>query len=280
VRVCLVVVALGVAVWMAVIAHTGEAARPAAHDLRALQGVNFVGSCTFSHMAMDDPIVYPRQPGASHDHSFVGNTTTNAFSTLRSLRGGSSTCRRDGETAAYWMPTLLQNGQMVPPAGATIYYRRKTLAPLRAFPAGFKMIAGDRHATAPQGLQITFWNCGAAASVAPSTEVPTCPDTRGQGLRLHVNFPSCWDGTHVDSTDHQSHVAYALRGTCPASHPIALPAISLIYRYPITGGNGVTLSSGGRYSAHADFFNAWRQGTLVSLVNTCLNALRHCGRDS
>jgi hypothetical protein len=67
---------------------------------------------------------------------------------------------------------------------------------------------------------------------------------------------------------------------CPASHPIALPAISLIYRYPISGGDGVTLSSGGRYSAHADFFNAWRQGTLVSLVNTCLNALRHCGRDS
>jgi len=25
-------------------------------------------------------------------------------------------------------------------------YRRKTLAPLKAFPAGFKMIAGDRHA--------------------------------------------------------------------------------------------------------------------------------------
>src|SRR5436190_1553600 len=99
-RVCLAVAALGVAVWMAVLAHTSEAARPAARDLRALQGVNFLGSCTFSHMAMDDPIVYPRQPGASHDHSFVGNTTTNAFSTVRSLRAGSSTCKRDGETGS------------------------------------------------------------------------------------------------------------------------------------------------------------------------------------
>ena len=279
-RVCLAVAALGVAVWMAVLAHTSEAARPAARDLRALQGVNFVGSCTFSHMAMDDPIVYPRQPGASHDHSFVGNTTTNAFSTVRSLRAGSSTCKRDGETAAYWMPTLLLNGQMVAPAGATIYYRRKTLAPLHTFPAGLKLIAGDRHATSAQGLQITYWNCGAASSVPASTDVPTCPNTRGQGLRLHVNFPSCWDGKHLDSADHQSHMAYALRGACPESHPIGLPAISLIYRYPITGGSGVTLSSGGRFSAHADFFNAWRQGTLVSLVNGCLNALRHCGRDS
>ena len=99
-------------------------------------------------MAMDDPIVYPRQPGVSHDHSFVGNTTTNAFSTLRTLRSGSTTCKRDGETAAYWMPTVLLNGQMVAPRGATIYYWRKTLTALRAFPAGFKMIAGDRHATA------------------------------------------------------------------------------------------------------------------------------------
>lgn len=277
-RVCLAVAALGVAVWMGVLAHTSEAARPAAHNLGALQGVNFVGSCTFSHMAMDDPIVYPRQPGASHDHSFVGNTTTNAFSTLRTLRAGSSTCKRAGETAAYWMPTLLLDGQMVPPAAATIYYRRKTLAPLRAFPAGFKMIAGNRAASSPQGMQITYWNCGAASSVPASTEVPACPDTHGQSLRLHVNFPSCWDGKHLDSATHQSHVAYPTRGACPASHPIALPAISLIYRYPITGGSGVTLSSGGRYSAHADFFNAWRQGTLTSLVNRCLNALRHCAK--
>jgi uncharacterized protein DUF1996 len=278
VRAGLAIVALGVAVWMGVVAHSSDAARPDVVHLRQLQGVNFVGSCSFSHMAMDDPIVYPRQPGASHDHSFVGNTTTNAYSTLRTLRAGSSTCRRGGETAAYWMPTLLLNGQMVAPTSATIYYRRKTLARVRAFPAGFKMIAGDRRATSPQGMQITFWNCGAASSVPASTEVPTCPDTRAQSLRLHVNFPSCWDGRHLDSADHQSHVAYPVRGACPATHPVAVPAISLIYRYPSTGGSGVTLSSGSRYSAHADFFNAWRQRTLVSLVNNCLNALRHCAR--
>src|SRR3954451_3072992 len=154
-RTLLAVIALGIAVWMGILAHTSAAARPTAPNVRALQGVNFIGSCTFSHMSMDDPIVYPRQPGASHDHSFVGNTTTNAFSTLRTLHSGSSTCKRAGETAAYWMPTVLLDGQMVAPRGATIYYRRKTLSALKAFPPGFKMIAGDRHATAPQGMQIT-----------------------------------------------------------------------------------------------------------------------------
>jgi Domain of unknown function (DUF1996) len=273
---CLVTASLAVAVWMGILAHTSDAARPAAPNLRALQGVNFVGSCTFSHMNMDDPIVSPGQPGASHEHSFVGNTTTDAFSTVRSLRAGATTCKRRGETAAYWMPTLMLNGQTVAPRGATIYYRRKTLAPVRALPVGFKMIAGDRHATSPQGTKITFWNCGAASTVPASTAVPTCPNTTAQGLRLHVNFPNCWDGQHLDSADHQSHMAYAVRGSCPASHPVALPAISVIFRYPITGGTRVTLSSGGQYSAHADFFNAWRQGALRSLVNGCLNALRHC----
>jgi Domain of unknown function (DUF1996) len=279
-RACLVTVGLAVAVWMGIVAHTSEAARPAAPNLRALQGVNFVGSCMFSHMNMDDPIVYPGRAGASHDHSFVGNTSTNAFSTARTLRAGSTTCKRDGETAAYWMPTLLLNGEMVAPRGATIYYRRKTLAPLRAFPAGFKLIAGNSHATAQQDLRVTYWNCGAAATVGPSADVPTCPNTQSQSLRLHVNFPSCWDGRRLDSPDHQSHMAYPMRGNCPATHPVALPAISLIFRYPITGGSGVTLASGGQYSAHADFFNAWRQGELVSLVNGCLNALRHCQQGS
>ena len=96
--------------------------------LRRLQGVNFIGNCTFSHRNTDDPIVFPNTPGASHDHSFVGNRTTNAFSTTDSLLGGRTTCRRSGETAAYWMPTLYVDGNAVTPTGATIYYRRKTSA--------------------------------------------------------------------------------------------------------------------------------------------------------
>jgi Domain of unknown function (DUF1996) len=266
-------VALGVA---AVIGSAASA--QTAPNVRALQAVNFVSACGFSHRLPDDPIVHPRHTGMSHDHTFVGNTTTNAFSTRASLLKGSSTCRRPGDTAAYWMPTLLQNGQPVEPLGATIYYRRRTLDPVRAFPPGLKMIAGDAKATTPQDRRVTFWNCGAASGMPPSATVPTCPDGRMSGLRLHVTFPSCWNGTQHDTADHQSHMAYPMRGRCPATHPVAVPAISLIFRYPIAGGSGVSLSSGGQYSAHADFFNAWRQPALSALVDGCLNALRHCGR--
>jgi hypothetical protein len=98
----------------------GAGGAPAAMSPRDLQGVNFVSACGFSHRAMDDPIVYPGRPGLSHDHTFVGNQTTDAFSTLHSLRSGATTCRRAADTAAYWMPTLLLNGQPVEPRGATI----------------------------------------------------------------------------------------------------------------------------------------------------------------
>ena len=276
--VALVALGIGVAAGLALVSSSDARRKPAAANVRALQGVNFVSNCRFSHRLPDDPIVSPQRPGTSHDHSFVGNTTTNAFSTRASLLRGSSTCRRAGDSAAYWMPTLLVNGQAVEPLGATIYYRRRTLDPVRAFPPAFKMIAGHAHATSAQDLRVTFWNCGAAAGIRPSSTVPTCPETRMTSLRLHINFPSCWDGKSRDSADHQSHTAYPMRGRCPSTHPVAVPAISLIYRYPLTGGPGVTLASGSQYSAHADFFNAWRQPALVSLVDGCLNALRHCGR--
>ena len=261
-------------------AESGPPSGVAATRTAQLLGVNFVGNCRFSHRAPDDPIVSARRPGASHDHTFVGNTSTNAFSTLASLRRASTTCVRSGETAAYWAPTLIVDNRAVEPLGATIYYRRRTLNTVRAFPPGFRMIAGSALARTPQDRRITFWNCGVAGGLPPSSAVPTCPGRRATSLRLHVTFPSCWTGRSLDSADHQSHMAYAVRGVCPASHPVAVPAITLIMRYPVTGAGKVELASVGQFSAHADFFNAWNQGELNRLVDGCLNALRHCGRGS
>jgi uncharacterized protein DUF1996 len=243
-----------------------------------LRGVNFVESCDFSHRAPDDPIIFPGKPGASHDHSFVGSRTTDASSTYTSLRAGATTCERQADTAAYWVPTLYEGSQPVHPAGATIYYRRNTLAELDTFPNNLRMIAGDATATTPQGLRVTFWNCGIAGGVAPSSTIPNCPEARGSFLRLHVQFPSCWNGRSLDSADHKSHMAYAMRGGCPSTHPVELPAIALIFRYPTRGGEGFSVASGGQFSAHADFLNSWRPRALEKLVDGCLNALVHCGR--
>jgi hypothetical protein len=247
--------------------------------LSQLKMVNFVSGCGFSHRNTDDPIIFPGQPGLSHDHTFLGNASTNAFSTLASLQGQSTSCRRRGDTAAYWVPTLISaSGTPITPRAATVYYRRHTLDPVQAFPPGFRMIAGNSKATAAQGLGMTSWNCGPDAGIKPTTTIPTCPDAGKQGLALHVMFPDCWDGTSLDSVDHKSHMAYSTRGRCPADHPVAMPALQVNVRYASTGGSGLVLASGGQFSGHADFFNAWVQPRLQGLVNHCLNALRHCGQ--
>lgn len=258
--------------------HASRRAEPVAANLRDLLGVNFVSVCAFSHRGPNDPIVHPSMPGMSHDHSFVGNVSTNAFSTLASLRAAGTTCRRLGDTAAYWMPTLLVNSQPVTPSQATIYYRRSTLAAPRAFPAGLKIVAGNAFAVAPQNPRIVFWNCGVLGGVRPTSLPPTCANTTTEALRLHVTFPSCWDGRNLDSLDHKSHMTYPTGGACPAGHPVAVPAVTLIYRYPTTGGPLTALASGSALTGHADFFNAWNQDELGRLVSECLDALRHCGR--
>ncbi len=261
------------------VARPNAPAGRVAPDLMRLRGVNFVSGCGFSHRNNDDPIVFPGKPGLSHDHTFLGNSTTNAFSTLDTLEGGTSSCRRPGDTAAYWVPTLVaSSGQAILPRAATVYYRRRTLAPVTAFPQGFKLIAGNSKATSAQGLRITSWNCGPIAEIRPQVTIPTCPDADRQGLALHVQFPDCWDGVDLDSADHQSHMAYSVRGVCPAGHAVAVPAVQVNVRYPSAGGAGLTLASGGQFSGHADFFNAWNQAALERLVNGCLNALRHCGQ--
>ena len=89
-----------------------------------------------------------------------------------------------------------------------------------------------------------------------------------------VNFPNCWDGSRLDSADHKSHLAYSTNGLCPSTHAVEVPAITLQIHYGVTGGPNAELSSGGDFSGHADFVNAWNQPALERLVDRYLNRSR------
>jgi hypothetical protein len=261
---------------LAIAIAAGATSTAASRDTAAppLRGVNFISVCAFSHRAPDDPIVLPRQPGFSHDHTFVGNTSTDAFSTPARLRAAGTTCRRHADTAAYWMPTLFVGRDPVSPTTAIAYYRRATRVPVKPFPAGLQIVAGNAGSNRPQSLVVTYWDCGDLVNVPRSSDVPSCSDGT---LSLHVNFPDCWDGKSLLS-ENQRHMAYSVNGRCPAGHRVPLPALSLVYRYPVTTTTAtVSLASGGQYSGHADFVNAWNQQVLASLVSSCLNRYRHCG---
>jgi hypothetical protein len=175
------------------------------------------------------------------------------------------------DTAAYWAPTLLVGGNAIRPLGAVVYYLRRTAEPVQAFPANLEVIAGTATARAAQGSRVTYWSCGGRRDVRASAEIPTC---NSPSLRLVVNFPNCWDGSRLDSADHKSHLAYSTNGVCPSTHAVEVPAIALQIHYGVTGGPNAELSSGGDFSGHADFVNAWNQPTLERLVDRYLNRSR------
>jgi hypothetical protein len=247
----------------------------------------WIVSCNYSHSLNDDPIVFPGQPGASHLHDFVGATTTDRSSTAASLQAGGTTCLMPADKSAYWVPALYEDGVRVLPAAtsknALFYYRRKG-APsgtmVQPFPRGLKMIIGNAKAKSPQenpqlGNDI-FFKCGPGSNV----NLPAPPTQCASGiLDLSLTFPNCWDGVHLDSPDHRSHMAYPVSGRCPKSHPVVVPRIQSFFRYKVgTDPIGkITLASGPYYTAHQDFFNAWDPAVLQTLVTKCLNTPVDCG---
>ena len=264
---------------------------------RGLHGNNFFVNCRFSHTSNDDPIVLPGMPGRSHAHTFFGNRSTDARSTLASLRAAGTTCKPAADKAAYWVPTLYQDGKAIRPAKGQFYYNLRGYQRMAAFPGGAEDgrgpgTAGDSPVNGRRLVGMGRQRRGAQPEVRPCSrslrnhphdlsrrtrKCPTCPlvpatfGTTPDLPRAAREFPDCWDGRHLDSPDHRSHMAYSRNYVCPASHPVKVPAIRLMIRYPVRDGAGVELASGGQLTGHADFFNAWNQTALAHLVDVCFH---------
>jgi hypothetical protein len=226
---------------------------------------------------------------------FFGNTAINAGSTPQSVASsGNSTCR--GGTlnrTGYWMPAVVdtRTGEVQVPEDGIFYYKTGyNLAPtaIKPIPAGLRMIAGDKQATGKQ--EYLEWYCDNVP-----TRTGTIPSSCRVGLNVvfEVQFPQCWDGKNLDSPDHKSHMAYPIYrnppevSTCPATHPVTLPAITELFNFPIKQTSNPAfwrLSSdmystsipGGR-SAHADWMDGWDRSTMNTIVTQCLNRAVDCG---
>ncbi|MEN3360339.1 MAG: hypothetical protein V7637_4321 [Mycobacteriales bacterium] len=233
----------------------------------------FQADCAVSRSNLpDDPIVFFGQPGASHSHTFMGNTTTNAATTLASLQAGGTACLVPGDKSAYWMPTMFNGDQPVMPVGPQVIYYKTNLidyTSVRPFPLGLRFVVGSPTATSAEFLaqSVEGWECGESFHNA---DFPvSCP----AGTQLNVRFqaPSCWDGKYLDTPDHKSHMSYPVNGRCTADHPVALPMIEFKMAFPVSGNlAGVRLASGRGYSFHYDFYNAWDPATQAALVNHCV----------
>jgi hypothetical protein len=243
--------------------------------------------CDYSHMAYDDPIVFPGQPGRSHLHAFFGNTAVNGNSTPESVANtGNSTCR--GGTinrSGYWVPAMIdtRDNKPVKPAESMFYYKTGYFgvapAQVRPFPAGLRMVAGDpTNRTSNGHFRYYCYNSGGQTQTFPN-----CPV--GDEMVTEIFFPQCWDGVNLDSPDHKSHMAYPTAPVgCPASHPVPLPEITFNIHYPVTQANQTshwrlssdTYSGPAGYSSHADWMNGWEANFLRTWVSGCNNAAVDC----
>ncbi|MEO5833531.1 MAG: DUF1996 domain-containing protein [Nakamurella sp.] len=244
--------------------------------------VSWVTVCSVSSRASLDPIVYPGQPGAGHEHTFSGALNVDAFSTAESLQKGTTNCTNSGDHAAYWMPTLYSDGKAVVPYTTRVYYRAGTYdtARVQPVPFGLKMVAGSAMAIRPQDAGIAGFHCreeGSGPTVSKQALPPTCP--AGSLFEASVQFPNCWDGVHLDSSDHRSHMSYAKDYKCDAAHPVMIPQVTMAERFApgVVDGSTVTLAAmpgmkATNLTLHADFLNAWDPELMKRLLRDCIRA--------
>ncbi len=265
---------------------------------------SFRTRCEFSHMNNDDSILYPNQPGRAHLHAYFGNTQSNAFTTPNSiLTQGNSTCHGGIlNRSSYWVPAMVdsRDGRVIRPnddrsiyhGDLEIYYKLGyqgvTHTQVRSFPNGLTMIAGNAaNATTETPNSKVYYHCEPATNQNAYRNGPTIPNCpRGDIVVMRINFPQCWDGRNLTSTNGRSHMAYGTWGVgCPSSHPVGLPNLEMIVRYRVNTPDSSTwrLSSDnytngpGGYSGHADYIFAWPNNEFQTVVDNCYRRHVDCG---
>ena len=257
----------------------GLAGQPRNADA-VIRVAEFVADCPLSHRLPDDPIVFPGLPGASHSHDFFGNHATDAHSDYEELNGATGNCDPAEDISSYWVPTMYRNNTIVVPTSVTFYYLGEGVnnpGATQSTPVGLKIVAGNAKATGDAD-SIARWSCLHAGHVPPSKNFVNCPS--GTQLETYLDFPQCWNGTTLDSSDHKSHMAYPVAGGCPSSHPVPVPKLRMVLRFPVNGDpSGLRLSSGDGRTMHGDFFNVWPAAEMERRVRDCINPVIKCGHD-
>jgi len=249
--------------------------------------------CAPSHMNNDDPMVFPGQPNATHHHTYYGHTGVKYDTDLSTLSAsGNSTCNGGiMNRSAYWHPTVVDtvtNAPVIPDGGALFYYKvgyGVNPTQVKPPPKGLRMLAGNPKATNASESQAVKFVCINKATQNSNgmpwqKTIPNCStDTY---MQMVVEHPSCWDGKNLDSPNHQDHMAYKNGSTCPSTHPVVIPVISLnmnfkvayngqMAKWRLSSDNYAWNGSNAGYSGHSDWVNGWDEPTMAGIVRNCLN---------
>lgn len=256
----------------------------------------FCGRNEEGHNNNDNLIASPgAHDGAHHTHDYVGNLSTNAFSTDASLAAAATTCTNGDRSVYYWPVLRLLDGQdggvgshqhgdhndgtIVKPSSVRITFRGSSVSPVVAMPRFLRASTGDARAVTngPQPFARVQWGCS-EKSERLRDRYPQCP--AGEQITRLFDFPSCWNGLTSDSESHRTHIVFpADNGVCQNGF-FAVPALRIELAYDLPSGRRFAIDAfpGQHRSArtdHSDFINVMTDEQMAHLV-TCLNTGQRC----
>ncbi|TVT22947.1 DUF1996 domain-containing protein [Amycolatopsis acidiphila] len=189
-----------------------------------------------------------RSGGAHHVHDYVGNLSTNAFSTDASLAAAATTCP-DGDRSSYYWPVLRlpATDRILVPGAVSIEYQGSPAGDVVPMPEFLPASTGNAHDFSSGGKRTEHvqWGCsGAPGRVA--RQYPRC--AAGERVLRLFDFPSCWNGRTTDSADHRSQLVFpGAAGACPIG----------TFPVPRLHSNWLTGSRPGRITPSAPFPKSW-----------------------
>ncbi|MGW6493893.1 DUF1996 domain-containing protein, partial [Nonomuraea angiospora] len=249
------------------------------------------------HSNTDNLILAPgMSDGAQLRQDYVGNTSTDAFSTNESLAAADTTCRTSDDRSAYFWPTLRVRGSddasaaegdtnnvgtPVQPTSVKLEYRGNLTSEVTAAPRFLRMISGDARAATDgaENARPTFTCTGFTDRL--TDKYPICPS--GSDLVRVFDMPSCWDGQNLDSADHRTHLVFPDEtGACPGGTE-AVPQLRMTLTYddvPTSGDvpfavDGFASEQNDPSTDHAGAIGVMSQ-RLMNTVVRCVNSGKDC----
>jgi hypothetical protein len=246
------------------------------------------------HLNADNVVITPgRIAGAHHTHEYVGNVSTDAHSTDRSLAAADTTCAAGDRSTYYWPVLRLTDrpghdehapgggvhgntGEVLPPDDVSVTFTGNPASQVVGMPRFLRVITGDP-AALTTGRGRARWSCTGFED-RRTDRYPECEP--GSRVLRTFEFPSCWDGRNTDSHSHRAHVEFpAANGVCrPGTFPV--PRLTLRVAYDVPPGRPFAVDSFPEQfrdprTDHAMFVNVMPD-ELMNEVVTCLNTGRTC----